>query len=75
MGDLLQPWHLILLFGISMFPLMRAAGTIALWFICKRAGFHPALSLLNLIPFGVGTIVLLFVLAFSTWKAEPAQKA
>lgn len=39
------------------------------WFIFRKAGFHPALSLLMVIPFV--DIVLKFYLAFADW---PAQK-
>lgn len=39
------------------------------WFICKKAGFSPWLSLLNLIP--VGNLILLYVLAFADWKVAP----
>jgi hypothetical protein len=43
------------------------------WFICKKAGFSPWLSLLCIIP-SLGTLVLLYVLAFAEWKA-PASLA
>jgi hypothetical protein len=36
------------------------------WFICKKAGFSPWLSLLNIVPFG--SLILLYVLAFAQWK-------
>ena len=39
------------------------------WFICKKAGFSPWLSLLCIIP-SLGTLVLLYVLAFAEWKAS-----
>ena len=45
--------------------------TIPAWFICKKAGFSPWLSLLCLIP-SIGYLVLLYVLAFAEW---PSQKA
>ena len=44
---------------------------IPAWFICKKAGFSPWLSLLCLIP-SLGTLVLLYVLAFADWKVAPA---
>jgi hypothetical protein len=28
---------------------------------------------LNFVPFGLGTLVLLYLLAFAEWKAKPAQ--
>lgn len=39
------------------------------WFICKKAGFSPWLSLLNIIP--LGTLILLYILAFAEWKVLP----
>ena len=44
---------------------------IPCWFICKKAGFSPWLSLLCLIP-TVGILVLLYILAFADWKVVPA---
>ncbi|HUB30897.1 MAG TPA: hypothetical protein VL967_14415 [Terracidiphilus sp.] len=39
------------------------------WFICKKAGFSPWLSLLNIVP--AGNLILLYVLAFADWKVAP----
>jgi hypothetical protein len=47
---------------------------IPLWFICKKAGFSPWLSLLCLIP-SLGILILLYVLAFSDWKVAPLAQA
>lgn len=71
MGQLLQPWHLIVLFAsfaILVFPLK----VIPFWFICRKAGFSPWLSMLYIVP--LGGWVLNFVLAFADWKvlASPA---
>ncbi len=44
------------------------------WFICKKAGFSPWLSLLCLIP-SFGLLILLYVLAFAEWKTPGAQTA
>lgn len=44
---------------------------IPCWFILKKAGFSPWLCLLCLIP-SLGTLVLLYVLAFAEWKVVPA---
>lgn len=44
---------------------------IPAWVITKKAGFHPALSLVNLIP-GFGILILSLILAFSTWPAGEA---
>jgi heme/copper-type cytochrome/quinol oxidase subunit 4 len=45
---------------------------IPFWFICKKAGFSQWLSLLNLVP--MGTLILLYILAFGEWK-PPAPPA
>ena len=39
------------------------------WFICKKAGFSPWLSLLCLLP-SLGLLVLLYVLAFAEWPSQ-----
>ena len=46
---------------------------VPFWFICKKAGFSPWLSLLNLIP--LGNLILLYILAFAEWKTAPALSA
>ena len=46
---------------------------IPFWFICKKAGFSPWLSLLNIIP--LGNLILIYVLAFSDWSVMPAPQA
>ena len=43
---------------------------VPFWFICKKAGFSPWLSLLNFVP--LGNLVLLYILAFAEWKVVPA---
>lgn len=43
------------------------------WFILKKAGFSPWLSLLCLFP-SLGTLILLYVLAFAEWKVMPAPQ-
>lgn len=40
------------------------------WFICKKAGFSPWLSMICLVP-SFGLLILLYVLAFAEWKVEP----
>jgi hypothetical protein len=45
---------------------------IPFWFICKKAGFSPWLSLLNLVP--AGNLILIYVLAFAQWKVVPAPQ-
>ena len=46
---------------------------IPFWFICRKAGFSPWLTLLNLIPFG--NLVLIYVLAFAEWKVAPVAQS
>ncbi|WP_395752486.1 hypothetical protein [Prosthecobacter sp.] len=40
---------------------------VPFWFICRKAGMSPWLSLISMIP--LGTLVLTFVLAFAEWPA------
>jgi hypothetical protein len=70
MGDLLQPWHLIVLPFVLIFPAF-IMGVIPFWFICKKAGFSPMLTFLNIVPFPLGTLVLVYLLAFADWKVVP----
>jgi hypothetical protein len=48
MGELFQPWHLIVLALIGF--VMLAVVLPPYWMIFKKAGFSPWLSLLTLIP-------------------------
>lgn len=43
---------------------------VPFWFICKKAGFSPWLSLVNIVP--LGNLILIYVLAFAEWKVVPA---
>lgn len=45
---------------------------IPFWFICKKAGFSPWLTLVNIIP--MGNLVLIYILAFAEWKAAPVAQ-
>ena len=56
-------------FGIIMIAVVM----IPYWFIWKKAGFSPWLSLLMLLP--LINIVMLYVLAFSEWKVVPVAQA
>ena len=40
---------------------------VPFWFIFRRAGFHPALSLLMMVP--VVSVVMTFFLAFVDWPS------
>jgi len=44
------------------------------WFILKKAGFSPWLALLCVVP-SLGTLVLLYILAFAEWKVVPSPQA
>ena len=65
---------------MMMIPIFMVAGIICLavilipfWFICKKAGFSPWLTLLNLVP--LGGLVLVYVLAFAEFIINyPLQK-
>ena len=58
---------------VTIVPLLILVGLVIVivpfWFICKKAGFSPWLSLLNMIP--LGNLALIYVLAFAEWKATP----
>ncbi len=53
-----------------IFVVIMAVVILPFWFICKKAGFSPWLSLLNIVP--MGGVILWYVLAFSDWKVVPA---
>ena len=69
-GTWLQFLPLLIL--VIAIPLTLLVTVLPFWFICRKAGFHSALSLLMLVP--VGNIILPFVLAFSEWPALKARK-
>jgi hypothetical protein len=58
----------------AIIPFLIAIGIaivmVPCWFILKKAGFSPWLSLLCIIP-SIGTLVLLYIVAFSNWPALP----
>jgi hypothetical protein len=45
---------------------------VPFWFILKKAGFSPWLSLLYIVPFG--NLFLYYFLAFAEWNVVPAPK-
>ncbi len=61
---------------LALMPLFILVGLaiviVPFWFICKKAGLSPWLSLLNIIP--LGGLILMYVLAFSEWKVVPAPQ-
>ena len=52
---------------LVMICIIAVVGVLPFWFICKKAGLSPWLSLIIIIPFGA--IILPFVLAFIEWPA------
>ena len=70
MGYILQ--HVVILFAVGV-PFLLVFWMLPLWFICKKAGFSPWLTLLNCIPFG--NTVLLYLIAFADWKRHPMFQA
>ncbi len=64
---------MIPLIGI-IFLVSIAIVMVPCWFILKKAGFSPWLALLCILP-SLGTLVLLYVLAFAEWKVVPAPQA
>ncbi len=66
----------IMMAFVPIFLIMMLVGMaiviIPFWFICKKAGFSPWLSLLNIIP--LGGVILWYVLAFSDWKVAPVPQ-
>jgi hypothetical protein len=67
----------IMMAFLAIMPIFIIVGLaiviIPVWFICKKAGFSPWLSLLCAVP--LGNLILLYVLAFSEWKVVPAMPA
>ncbi|MBS1806512.1 MAG: hypothetical protein JST28_24470 [Acidobacteria bacterium] len=58
---------ILMVIGIAIFM-------VPSWFILKKAGFSPWLALLCIVP-TLGTLVLLYILAFAEWKVMPAPQA
>ena len=64
--------------GISSFLLLPGPSCprlffLPFWLIFKKAGFSPWLSLLTLVP--LAKYIVLWIVAFSEWKAGPAQRS
>ncbi len=74
--DPAQIRHMVLAM-MAVIPFIIVLGMVIFiiptWFICKKAGFSPWLSLLTIIP--LGGLILLYVLAFAEWKTSPVQQA
>ncbi len=59
---------IFMIFGLVMFVVM----IIPYWFIFKKAGFSPWLTLLMIVP--LANIIILYVVAFSQWRVVPIDQ-
>jgi hypothetical protein len=59
-------------FVFLLIVISLAVVIVPFWFILKKAGFSPWLSLLNIVPFG--NLFLYYFLAFANWKVVPAPQ-
>jgi len=59
---------------LAFYVIVVALVMVPCWFILKKAGFSPWLALLCLLP-SLGTLVLLYVIAFAEWKVAPVSPA
>jgi len=57
---------------LIQYVVMIALLLFPLWKIFGKAGLHPALSLITLIPM-IGGIVCIIVLAFARWPATEGR--
>ena len=64
----------IVLFAVIFFFVLIAFLIYLLWRIFTKAGLSGPLALLVLVP-GIGSIIVLCVLAFAEWKVVPAPVA
>ena len=62
-----------LLVVVIAIPVAVLVHVLPFWFICKKAGFHGALSLLMLVP--VVNIILPFILDYAEWPALKQKEA
>jgi hypothetical protein len=65
------PEIFLILFVIFFFGVLLCL--LPYWFIFRKAGFAPALSLLMLIP--LVNVVMVFYLAFAEWPALRQQQS
>jgi hypothetical protein len=63
--------ELIMIFIVAI--MVALVGVLPFWFICKKAGLSPWLSLIMIIPFGA--LVLPFVLAFIEWPSLRSDRS
>jgi hypothetical protein len=64
------PEILLILFVVLFMGIVL--GVLPYWFIFRKAGFAPALSLLMIIP--LVNVVMLFFLAFAEWPVLKEQQ-
>lgn len=61
---------------LAIIPIIIVVGLaivmVPFWFILKKAGFSPWLSLLYIVPFG--NLFLYYFLAFAEWKVVPVSQ-
>jgi hypothetical protein len=59
---------------LPLIALFMAIGAVIyivpLWQICKKAGLPGPLSLIAIVPY-VGQLIVLYIVAFSSWKVGP----
>jgi hypothetical protein len=67
--SVIQPFAVV---TMTLLPIILAVSLAILilpsWFICKKAGFSPWMSFVNVVPFG--TLFLMYLLAFAEWKVD-----
>jgi len=69
MGPIGLP-ELIIMLHVTV--LITIVGIVPFWFICKKAGLTPWLSLIFLLPFGA--VILPFIVAFTQWPATQGKQ-
>jgi hypothetical protein len=69
MNEFFAPAHLLVLLFVT--ACYAAIIVVPFWFIFKKAGFSPFMSLLMVIP--LVNLIMLYVLAFSPWRSDRHQ--
>ena len=64
-GNIGMPELAVILLLVAVFGVMFTV--VPFWFIFKKAGFHPALSLLMIVP--LAGVIMRFFLAFGDWPS------
>ena len=55
-----------------IYAVVVAIVMVPFWFILKKAGFSPWLTLLFIVP--LGNLILYYLLAFGEWKVVPLSQ-